>query len=402
MTLPMNRSEGALLVSLALLAATASACGGDASHAQTAPPAPPPAVVVVGTVEVRTVPIDGEFIGRTAARDTVRIMPRVTGLLESVSFVEGSVVKAGDPLFQIERASYEIALDAARARLAQDRAGLSKVRRDLGRLQPLLAEQVVSKSEVDATGSNITEREAAMKGNQAALAKAELDLTYTTIKAPLTGVVGKLEVAVGNLVTPGQATPLTTISSYDPMYVYFTMPEAKFLALRKKHGVLTEHADEVPLTLVLADGQPYDHKGKIDFVDRTVDPTTGTLSVRAAFPNADRMLRPGQFARVRFEVDRREDAVLVPRIALTQLQSQRSVFVVGPDNKVTQVPVTVDGEVGGFAIVTQGLKGGETVVTEGTQKVRPGAVVNPKPKADTAAKPEGTKPEGTKPETGAK
>ncbi len=393
----MTRSDVSLLLSLALLSASATACDGDASHAQSAPPPPPPAVVVVGSVEVRTVPIEGEFVGRTAARDTVRIMPRVTGLLETASFVEGSVVKAGDPLFQIERRSYEIALDAARARLAQDRAGLGKARRDLGRLQPLLAEQVVSKSEVDATGSNITEREAAMKANQAALAKAELDLEYTTIRAPLTGVVGKLEVAVGNLVTPGQAAPLTTISSYDPMYVYFTMPEATFLGLRKKHGVLTEHADEVPLTLVLADGQPYEHKGKIDFVDRAVDPTTGTLSLRAAFPNADRMLRPGQFARVRFEVERKENAVLVPRMALTQLQSQRSVFVVGPDNKVTQTPVTVDGEVDGMAIVTKGLVGGETVVTEGTQKLRPGATVAPK--APTKA---GDAPEDKKTETGAK
>jgi len=352
-------------------------------RAGAAQPQQPPAVVTTAQVIKKTVSLDGEFVGRTVARDVVRVVPRITGVIQSVGFTEGAVVKQGDVLFEIDKATYQTALASAEAKLAQDKASLGKVRRDLGRLQPLVADQIVSRQEVDSTTAGVSVAEAALRVDQAAIDRAQLDIGFTTITAPIDGVIGKLEVTVGNLVTSGQASALATLSSFDPMYVTFSVPEASYLALRRKHGDLVQAG--LHPTLLLADGQPYEQAGAIDFVDRQLDPTTGTITVRARFPNADGFLKPGQFTRVRFEVDRVVDAVLVPRVSLTQVQSQRAVFVVDANNKVTMKPVTVGDEVGDRTIITSGLVGGETVVVEGTQKVRPGATVAPKPWVDPSA-----------------
>lgn len=340
-----------------------------------AAPAAPPPVVTVGKVERRTVQLESELIGRTFARDVVRIVPRVAGVITAVRLVEGAAVKAGDVLFEIDRAPYETTLAAAEARLAQDRANLTKVRRDLERLRGLLAQAAVSRAEVDALQASVAVSEAAIRADQAAVDRARLDVGYTTISAPIDGVVGELQMTAGNYVTPGQATPLATLSSIDPMYVSFALPEAAWLALRRTHGDLASLSPR----LVLADGKPYEQPGRVDFVDPGVDPTTGTLNLRAAYPNADGFLKPGQFARVRFVSEEVADALLVPRIALAQVQSQRSVWVVGPDNKVAMKPVAVGREVGDQVIVTSGLTGHETIVVEGTGKMRPGIVVAPKP-----------------------
>lgn len=348
-----------------------------------APPPQPPPVVTVGKPERRPVQLESELIGRTFARDVVRVVPRVAGVITAVRFVEGTSVKAGDVLFEIDRAPYETTLAATQARLAQDRATLVKVKRDLERMRGLLEQAAVSRAEVDALQASVAVTEAAIRADQAAVDRAELDVGYTTIAAPIGGVIGELQVTAGNYVAPGQATPLATLSSVDPMYVSFAMPEATWLSLRRQKGDLSTLAP----TLILADGKPYDQPGRVDFVDPAVDPTTGTLTVRAAYPNAEGFLKPGQFARVRFVSESVADALLVPRIALGQTQSQRTVWVVGPDQKVAMKPVGVGREVGDQVIITSGLTGDETIVVEGTGKLRPGIAVAPKAPSAPATPP---------------
>jgi membrane fusion protein (multidrug efflux system) len=323
-----------------------------------------------------TVPVFGDFVGQSAAKETVNIVPRVTGFLEKIYFTEGLEVHKGEPLFQIEQAAYQIAIESAQAKLAQDQASLIKYQRDVARLGPLAAQHAATQTDLDAAVSGAAQQQAAMQGDQASIDTAKLNFSYTTIATPIDGVIGKLNVTTGNLVSAEQSTALTTISSFDPIYVYFSVPEAAYLTLRRKTPD-TDAPPRIPLNLVLADGKPLPNPGYLNFADRTVDPQTGTLTVRGIFPNPGGLLRPGEFARVRFVTEQRAGAVLVPKGAITETLNTKAVLVLNDANKAMQKTVTLDGDYQDYFIVHSGLSGGERVVVEGVAKVRPGMTVNP-------------------------
>ncbi len=338
----------------------------------------PPTTVRVGEVLVQTVPVYGDFVGQTEAKETVNILPRVTGFLEKTPFREGSQMRKGDVLFQIEQAQYKAAVTSAQAKLAQDQALLIRYQRDIARLAPLVKEQAATQQDLDMAVAGEAQQLAAIKSDQAAIETAELNLSYTVIRSPIDGIVGRLGVTVGNLVSPGQTTPLATISSYDPIYVYYSIPETAYLTFQRKR-IAGKRPAEVQLDLILADNRRYPYRGRFTFIDRTVDPQTRTLTVRAEFPNPTALLRPGQFTRVQFIIEEWPNAVLVPKEAVTETLNTKSVLLVGANNKTSLKTITTDGEYEDSYIVRSGLWGGEKVVVEGTQKVRPGMTVAPAP-----------------------
>jgi membrane fusion protein (multidrug efflux system) len=339
----------------------------------------------VEPVERKNVPVTGDFVGQTEAKETVTIVPRVTGFLEKIYFQEGATVRKGDSLFQIESASYKAALEQAQAKLAQDQAGLIRFQRDMARLEPLVKEQAATQQDFDAAVSGTAQQQAAIQADQAAIDTAQLNLSYTLIRSPIEGIIGRVNITAGNLVIAGQAAPLATISSFNPIYVNFSIPEAIYLAFRRKHST-GDAPPPVQLDLILADAQPFPGRGRLDFADRTVDPQTGTLGLRAVFPNPKALLLPGQFARVRLITGERKNAVLVPKEAVIETLNTKGVLVVDAGDKAILRTITVDGEYQDRAIVASGLNGDERVVVDGTQKVRPGMMVRPENQGEANAR----------------
>lgn len=411
-----------LLAIAALL--VGSACSGkhDAVQSAAASTPPPPAVGVAEVVQ-RNVPIFSEFVGQTAASQTVEVRARVQGMLEKVLFKEGAAVRKGQILFQIQKSEYQAKVLAAKAtllkaeaelaqakersdeiqaeaKLAEAQTTLSLANSNLDRYTPLAKENAVTQidldsaraakdsaqAEVSAAQATLKNRTAAVKYNiekaagavaaaKADVALAEINLTYCTIYSPISGIVGLQEVNEGNLVGRTEPTLLATISSSSSLDVDFSISEAYLLQLTKSAKAGSRRG--VGFQLLLSDNSVYDQEGRFSVVDRTVDPKTGTIKVRASFPNAANRLRPGQFARVRVAAEERPDAILVPQVAVQELQSSKYVMVVGSDNKVSQRTIKVADRFEDSYIVLEGLKAGERVVTEGVQKVRPDMVVKP-------------------------
>lgn len=403
-----------------------SGCGGkkDAVNADAQVP-----TVVVAQIVQQTVPIYSEFVGQTKATQTVEIRARVQGTLEKVNFTEGAPVRKGQVLFEIQKSEYEANLLSAKAALAKAEADLFQARQrtdvieaesvlaqaqtrlslaqsDLDRYTPLAKQNAVTQvdldaarakrdsatAEVTASKANLTNQTAAVKYTivkaEAAVASAKADvsqavlsLSYCTIHSPIAGTIGLQQVNAGNLVGKNDATLLTTVSASNPFYVDFNISESLLLHLTKAN---TGKRPSVAFQLVLSDNSVYEHDGRFSVVDRTVDPRTGTILVRATFPNDAGRLRPGQFARVRAVTEERVDAILVPQVAVQELQSAKYVLVVGSDNKVSQRTVKIGDRSEDSYIVLEGLQAGERVVTEGIQKVRPGMLVTPTGKAGGA------------------
>jgi membrane fusion protein (multidrug efflux system) len=353
-----------------------AACGRQEAPA---PPPPPPPAVVVSPVPAATVPLYREYVARTEARETVAIRSRVDGFIEKVLFEEGGQVKAGQLLFVIDQRPFSAALQEARGSLAQAQASLSKAKRDVARLQPLVAEFAAPQVDLDSAESAVEFSLASIERAKAAIAIAELNLKFSEIRAPITGVIGKQEVTVGNLVSREQ-TILTSISSWDPMRTVFSLSEGDYLRLgqqRRDDNPFIPRKNAAPFELIMADGSFYPHRGSLSFLDRTLDLTTGTLSVYVSFPNPDRLLRPGLFGRVRVMVEAKPDTLLVPQRSVQVIQGVSSVLVVDSDGRVAQRVVTLGERFKDFFIVTEGLKPGERVVVEGVQKAIPGRKVRP-------------------------
>jgi RND family efflux transporter MFP subunit len=422
------------LVGVALLGATAGCNHNGSAKAA----APPPPEVVVATVEQRAVSIERDFTARTEAVPTVEIRARVSGVLEQVLFKEGTAVRRGQALFVLQRDEYKAALETARAQLAKARADLTrardtsaidrakaqlaqrqadheKARQDVARYRPLaearaipqqdldtsLAQEKVAAAAVDTfvaalKDTELNQRtqiqlaEAAVEAGKASVIQAELNLGYTSIQSPIDGIIGKVMVDRGNLVGKSEPTLLATVSAVNPIYVDFSVAEADYLRLAAQVRLDPQgrpQGERTPLDLFLTDDRPFPHKGVIVFVDRAVDAKTGTIAVRAVFPNPDRIVRPGQFARVRGVVEQRPAAILVPQRAVQEQQGAKTVLVVEDGDKVALRPLKVDERVGDFYLVTEGLKAGERVIVEGLQRVRPGVQVKPvaKPPAKTGA-----------------
>lgn len=361
-------------VNLALCGLSAlilSACG-----KTEAPPAAPPEVYVADVLQ-KDVPVYMEVVGQARGSQDVEIRARVEGYLEQVQFTEGSFVRKGEALYQIDRKPLEAALAAAKGNLATAQARLEKAKNDVARFQPLVEKQAVSRQELDNANSSRDAALAQVDAAKAAVDKAELDLGYATITAPIDGIVGTTEVKAGNLVGRGESTLLTTVSKTDPILFRAGISEADYLRLAKRQQEQgRERASDIQL--LLADGSAHPHMGRVDAIERAVDPTTGTLAVQVTFPNPGRVVRPGQYGRARFVSETRRGALLVPQRSVQELQNLYSVAVVSGD-KVEFRNVKVGPRVDGLWVIEEGLKPGEKVIVEGLQKVREGATVSAKP-----------------------
>ncbi len=375
---PMKR---ALIVALSGLVVTAvTGCGKKEAPAGAAPE------VYVADVVQKDVPIYLELVGQTRGSQDVEIRARVEGYLNRVAFTEGAFVRKGDLLYQIDPLPLEAALANAKAQLATAEARLQKTNTDVNRLTPLAKQQAVSQQELDNALSAQDAARAQVDAQKAAVDKAALDLGYTKITAPLDGLVGTTEVKAGNLVGRGESTLLTTVSQTNPILFRAGISEAEYLRIAKDVVATGQKAaGGAEIELILADGTVHPHKGRVDAIERAVDPTTGTLAVQFTFPNPDRVVRPGQYGRARFVVETKRDALLVPQRAVTELQNLYSLAVVGAGNKVEFRNVKVGPRVDGLWVIEEGLKPGEKVIVEGLQKARDGAVVSPKPAAATPA-----------------
>jgi membrane fusion protein (multidrug efflux system) len=414
------------LVGLALALATTAGCKGE-KDAKAAPP-PPPTEVVVAPIEQREVAIVRDFIARTEAVPTVEVRARVAGILEEVLFKEGMDVKKGQPLFLIQQAEYKAALETARAtlakaqadltrakdasivervraQLAQRQADLEKARQDVNRYKPLAEARAIPQQDMDtsvaaekvaaagvdaqvatlkdaelAQRTQIQLAEAAVESAKASIIQADLNYGYTTIASPIDGIVGKINVDRGNLVGKSDPTLLATVSKVNPIYVDFSVAEADYIRLAPRIASDVQGRTDrprQPLELLLSDDKPLPQKGRVVFVDRAMDSKTGTIGIRAEFPNPDQLIRPGQFGRVRGVIDQRPNAILVPQLAVQEQQGAKTVLVVEAGDKVALRPIKIDDRIGEFYIVTEGLKPGERVIVEGVQRVRPGAQVKP-------------------------
>jgi membrane fusion protein, multidrug efflux system len=339
-----------------------------------------------------------------------QIRPQVTGYLLRQTYKEGSFVKKGQLLFEIDPRTFQAALDQTKAQLAnaeqqlaQAEANQIKTQLDVNRYTPLVKERAVSQQELDnavqanaATQAQVRAAQAQINAAKAQVDAAQLNLSFTKIVSHIDGIAGIAQAQIGDLV--GQTTLLTTVSTLDPIKVYFPVSERGYLNYIKENPDATKRTAqerELRLELLLADGRLYPHKGTFSLADRQVDVKTGTLRLEGLFPNPGNILRPGQFARVRAITTRKKDALLVPQRAVSELQGSYQVAVVGHDNKVEIRPVKVGERVGTQWIVDDGLKPGEKVVAEGVQRVSAGLMVNPKPftgmseaKAAPTSKPE--------------
>jgi membrane fusion protein (multidrug efflux system) len=399
-----------------------SAC---AKKAATAPE--PPAINVV-QVSRGNVPIFQEFIGQTEAPNNVEIRARVEGYVEKILFTEGSVVRAGTLLYTLDPRPFQAALESARADLAKAQAQLAKARdnvelvqaqanlvayeaellnaqQNLNHVQPLASQKAVTQAQLDAASARQKEAQAQVDAGKAAVQQAqvtqrtdidaargtvdaanaaiktaELNLGYTRIYSPITGRIGRTSVNPGSLVQATMAEPLTVISTTGDVYVNFTITEREYLAFAQKlREVEAADPNRVgALELILADGSVHTHRGRVNLADRTVDPQTGTLGLRAVFPNPEGTIRPGQFARIRTVVEEARDVILLPQAAVMDQLGSRYVYIVTNEDVVARRDVVPGAQVGPNYVIDKGLEPGERVVIEGLQKVRPDVKVTPR------------------------
>ena len=380
----------ALIVALSGLVATVTAgCG-----KKEAPAGAPPEVYVADVMQ-KDVPVYLELVGQTRGSQDVEIRARVEGYLDKVAFTEGSFVSKGTLLYLIDPLPLQAALANANANLATAQAKLAKANTDVTRLTPLVKQQAVSQQELDNALSSQDAARAQVDAMKAAADKASLDLGYARITSPIDGLVGTTQVKAGNLVGRGESTLLTTVSQVNPILFRAGVSEAEYLRIAKRvleEGGLKATREKKEVDLLLADGTVHSHKGSLDTVERAVDATTGTLALQFTFPNPERLVRPGQYGRVRGVTEMKAGALLVPQRAVQELQNLYRVATVGADNKVAFKSVKVGPRVEGLWVIEEGLKAGETVVVEGLQRIREGMTVTTKPAAAMPASPEAAKP----------
>jgi membrane fusion protein (multidrug efflux system) len=330
---------------------------------------------VVAEVVQKDVPIYVELVGSTLGSEDVEIRARVDGYLVSINFTEGAFVRKGQLLYKIDPQPFEAALDQAKGNLATAQAGLEKTDNDVARYRPLAQKQAVSQQELDNALSAQQAARAQVDAYKAAVAQAQLNLGYTSITSPVDGVIGTTQRKVGSLVGKGE-TLLNTVSQINPILFRCAIAEAEYLRIARRSQQSGKPGDKQDnVELILADGTIFPHKGRLNAVERAVDPTTGTLTGQFIFPNPERILRPGQYGKARLVIENKEDALLVPQLAVQEIQGLYSVMVVKPDSTVEQRMVKAGERVGNSWIIDSGVKPGEKVIVEGIQKVQPGIKV---------------------------
>ena len=342
--------------------------------------APPPPEVKVATVLHRDVPIYVEAIGETRGNTEIEIRARVEGFIESVDYKEGNLIEKGAPMYTIDSRPFEAKLAATKADEAQAEAQLARAHQDVARYEPLVAKNAISREEYETAVQLEKAAVATVAAAKAVVDQAQIDLGYCKVVAPESGLAGRTEVYAGTLVGRGQSTLLTRISRTDPIHVRFSFPERDYLMYARKRieNNVTEPGQGVEFELVLPDGAILPAKGKLVFVDRNVDATTGTIMAEAEFANADQLLRPGQYVRVRARTGERKGAILVPQRCVQELQGVFSVMVLGAGDTVEQRIVMPAERQGSLWVIPTGLEASERVVVDGLQKVRPGSKVSVK------------------------
>lgn len=371
--------------SLAVAASLAVALAACDQKARTSePPKAGPAEVGVITIEPQRLPVTVELPGRTAAYRVAEIRPQVSGIVLKRMFQEGSDVKAGDQLYQIDPATYEASLASAQADIQKAEANLQAARNKASRYSDLVKSSVVSKQDYDDVMASLKQNEAQLAAARAAYNLARINLDYTRVFAPISGRIGKSSVTEGALVTANQATALATIQQLDPIYVDVTQTASQLMQLRDDMAsgrIRPAEPGKIPVTLFLnAAEAPYAQRGELQFSDVTVDPGTSSVQLRAVFPNPKLDLLPGLFVRAKVEQGVAENAIAVPQAAVSRgPDGAARVWVVDGENKVTMRPIRTDRAVANAWLVADGLKPGERIVVEGLQKVRQGATVKPVP-----------------------
>lgn len=385
MSSPHSLTSGAAM--LALLSALLSACG-DPPHGPPPGPSGPPQVGVL-VVQPQRLALNTELPGRTVPYQIAEVRPQVTGLIQARNFQEGSLVKAGQPLYQIDAASYQASVDSARATLAKSEANLRSTRLKSERYNELVAIKAVSQQDQDDASAALQQGEADVAAAKAALESARINLAYTRVVSPISGRIGKSSVTPGALVTANQAALLSTVQQLDPIYVDVTQSSSSILRL--KHALAqgdlkSGGANAAVVKLLLEDGSTYPLAGKLEFSDVTVDQSTGAITLRAVFPNPNADLLPGMYVRAVVEEGVNDQAVLVPQPAVSRDATGKPMaFVVGADGKLESRPLTTERAIGDQWLVTTGLKAGDRLVVEGQQKARPGQPVNAVPMATSPA-----------------
>ena len=387
--LPSVKLAGA--IALICSAALISGCNESSAGA----PKAPPAEVGVFTVASAPLPMSTELPGRTSAYQIAEVRPQVGGVIQKRLFVEGANVQAGTSLYQIDPATYEAAVNSAKAALAKARANLLTTQPKVARYKELVEIEGVSRQEYDDAVAAHEQAQADVATAQAALDVANINLRYTKVLAPISGRIGRSSVTPGALVTASQTTALTTVQQLDPIYVDVTQSSNDLLRLKREleSGNLKKHG-KAKVTLLLADGTTYAEAGKLQFSDVTVDLATGNVTLRALFPNPKLDLLPGMYVRAVVENGVNEKAIVVPQQGVTRNQKgQATALVLNKENLVEQRVLETGGTLGDKWLVTSGLTDGDRVIIEGLQKVRPGAPATvAKPAAATAA-PEPKKPQ---------
>jgi len=376
---------GILTVALSAAFLTGGCDRRQQAAAATPPPAPEVAVV---TVQTQAAVLTTELPGRTCPYLVAEIRPQVNGLIQKRLFTEGSDVKAGQVLYQIDRAPFEAALNTAQAALLRSQAHLPSIRSRVERYRDLLADKAVSQQDYDDAVSALNQAEADVQYWTAAFETARINLGYTGVTAPIAGRIGRSAVTDGALVAAYQPVALATIQQLDPIYVDVPQSTTELLRLQRRlaEGRLDgDGADQQKVRLFLEDGREYPSEGMLQFRDVTVDPTTGSVILRVVFPNPQGMLLPGMFVRAVVMEGVHEQAILVPQQAVSRdLKGHPTALVVGPEDKVQSRTLTVDRAIGDKWLVTSGLTIGDRVIVEGMQKVRPGATVRVVPLESTS------------------
>ncbi len=348
----------------------------------------PPAEVTVFEITPKTIPAEFEYIGQTESSRLVEIRARVDGFLEKRVYDEGSVVKEGAELFLMDKKPFEASLQQARGELAQQEARLQNARATLARIKPLAEKNAMSKKDLDDAIGNEQTAQAALLTAQGKVRQAELNLSYTTIISPVMGITSKARKQEGSYISSADNL-LTTVAQLNPLYVNFSISENESVRIKddvKKGLVKLPKNNDYSIEIVLSDGKPYPHRGKVNFAEPSFSPETGTFLVRAEIANPKGELRPGQFVRVRVHGVYRPNAIVVPQRAVLQTAQGNVVFVVDKDNKAQVRPLRTGEMTGDKWIVLEGLTGGERVVVDGAMKLSPGAAVrivtSPSPTTD--------------------
>ncbi|MCG7779400.1 multidrug efflux RND transporter periplasmic adaptor subunit AcrA [Lelliottia amnigena] len=373
----MNKNRGLTPLAIVLMLSGGLALTGcDEKQAQQGAQQAPE----VGVVTLKTEPlqITTELPGRTSAYRVAEVRPQVNGIILKRNFIEGGDVKAGESLYQIDPATYQAAYESAKGDLAKAEAAARISQVTLNRYKKLLGTQYISQQDYDTAQADSQQANAAVVAAKAAVETARINLAYTKVTSPISGRIGKSSVTEGALVQNGQATALATVQQLDPIYVDVTQSSNDFLRLQKElaSGALKQENGKAKVELVTNDGSKFAQEGTLEFSDVTVDQTTGSITLRAIFPNPDHTLLPGMFVRARLEEGINPTALLVPQQGVTRTpRGDASALVVGADDKVEMRQITATQAIGDKWLVTEGLKDGDRVIITGLQKVRPGAQV---------------------------